>query len=214
MFELYGLLWDERKVEMVGKFEIDNRGVDGSSPHFPQRSPGVAWFKDKDSKREFLLIMIHSVFGKGSVVEVLKERSKPIKAIGQLAVVQKALKSTSPIVIAGDFNLDFLDSKNKKSFDPFLEDIKLKARINEKTSLGEPPIGSTKPYTVNAYDNIFTLNFANDSAQGGVKDFVRDEFGVEPPGTLGWDEDAFQMIENALKVSDHLPVFATLRFKS
>jgi len=209
MFELYGLLWDTRKVELVGDFAIDNLGPDGSL-HFPQRSPGVAWFKDKGSGRQFLLVMIHSVFGEGTAEEVRKLRSKPIRAISQLNVVQQAVKRFNPMAVAGDFNLDF--SKNKASFDPLLEDIKFRARIEGKTSLGKPAIRSKGAYVRNAYDNIFTLNFANDTAKGEIKDFVRDEFRVRAPGDSGWDEDALQKIENALKVSDHLPVFATLRF--
>lgn len=209
MFELYGLLWDERKVEMVGDFAIDNRGVDGSL-HFPQRSPGVAWFKDKESERQFLLVMIHSVFGKGTVDEVRKMRSKPIKAISQLQVVRAALKRSNPIVVAGDFNLDF--SKFKDAYEPLLKDIKLKARIDGKTSLGKPSAEFPKSYVRNAYDNIFTLNFANDTSQGAIKDFVRDEFEVSPSGP--WDNAEKLKIEDALKVSDHLPVFAKLRFNS
>jgi len=210
MFELYGLLWDEKKVDLVGDFRVTNRRAKGKLNFF-QRNPGVARFQEVGpSRRQFLLVMIHSGYGgeSTSVDDLRKKRGKIISNMMYLNDVDKAINGPkfSPIVIAGDFNLDYGKQAEKGYYKPF-EQQGFRERINGKTTLGKITKTFPKTYTRNAYDNIFTRGFANDASLGGIKDFVKDEFGVPEPS-----REHAQKIEEALKISNHLPVYATVRF--
>jgi len=210
MFELYGLLWDTKKVDLVGDFRVTDRRARGKLNFF-ERNPGVARFQEVGSSRkQFLLVMIHSGYF-GNPTEdngVLKKRGKIISNLMYLNDVDRAINGPkfSPVVVAGDFNLDYGGQTEKGYYKPF-EQQDFKARINGKTTLGK--INKTFPnsYTRNAYDNIFTRGFTNDASPGGIKDFVKDEFQVPEPS-----KEHSQKIEKALKISNHLPVYATVRF--
>jgi len=198
MFELYGLLWDTKKVDLVGDFRVTDRGTNGKLNFF-QRNPGVARFQEVgETKRQFLLVMVHSGYG-GKDEAVLKKRGKVISNLMYLNDVDRAINGPkfSPVVVAGDFNLDY--ESHAEYYKPLKQERAgkaFKARINGKTSLRKKLSGTS--YTLHAYDNIFTRGFANDDSPGGIKDFVKDKFE--------------EQLEKALQISNHLPVYATVRF--
>ncbi|BAY35575.1 hypothetical protein NIES2107_74870 (plasmid) [Nostoc carneum NIES-2107] len=204
MFELYGILWDSNKLNIKNlgeerRIEIVNKPFDSNADlPFAQRCPGFAQFIDLSGKDLFSLVMIHSVYGNN-----MTDRANSIEYISRLKVVYDAVTVRNPgfpLVIAGDFNLDF--QKESSKYRPLIDTISgrgLKARINKMTSIGKPNQSDPNSYMKNAYDNIFTRNFSNDLEEGEVFDFVAEFYG----GATN--------IKEALRISDHLPIIAKLK---
>lgn len=94
-------------------------------------------------------------------------------------------------IVAGDFNL------GKEKTDPLFHTIGFEGHIAELTSLKRTVVG--EKYLLHQYDNIYTKGVR--ICKTGVVDFVGQHFSPVTDESLG----------QALKISDHLPVFATFR---
>jgi hypothetical protein len=187
MFEQYAVMWREkafclpagapRAFKAIEKLKTDDAG---KTIPFVQRYPGVLELQEIATGQKLTIVMNHSVFGDsdGPRVAAIKNLSNA-----------RGLATASPLVVAGDFNVDYGTGAD---FAP-LTAKGLACRIgDQKTcSLSYPPLR-------NAYDQIFT--------RGDLS---------TPPNSLGASYDfsaqlLFDDVALGSLISDHLPVVAAI----
>ena len=218
-FELYSVLWDKAKLKAEEHLATETDGKKGKLT-FQPRSPATTLFSLKDQpETKFRLFVFHGPTKKKDATK--DERVTSIKNLSALKKLDEAINGTKktkkmPLLLAGNFNLDRDDPAEKVAYKP-LEDLGLKARINGKTEFAkkaqgekaEPAAdeGDAKPEAGKAEDadkleltsacNIFTLNFEEGGSQGSIYDFIK--------------EDCENDVDQALAVSNHLPIHVTVR---
>lgn len=197
MFEQYGVLWDANKLKIqTSKVDIVDQDRAGNPITFKERKPGFVKFADAGTGQDlFSLAIIHSVYG-GSGNQAIQQRSEAIEQLSRVKEMQDAINNDPKrLVIAGDFNLDY---KNQSSdYLPLTgkspAGLGMTAVIEDQKTCR---VFQSPNDLTNAYDQIFTRGFTNNSKASGVYNFV--------------EELLFGDYKLGAKISDHLPVYVVV----
>lgn len=124
-------------------------------------------------------------------IHTVPTKKGPAYEVEQL-LYSHTVKSASRAIFSGDFNL------GEESTNQTFAHMGYDGAIHQKTSLRQK-YSASRPYVLHQYDNIYTKGVT--VCESGVLDFVAEYFS---PVTD-------QSLQEARKVSDHLPVY--VRFK-
>lgn len=165
------------KSSIIDDYEILGVYKNGESKEFI-RDPFAVKFRS--NKFDFVLINVHSIFGKNK-----KERRKEARNYENVYRYFRNISNEEDIILLGDFNL----SSNDKAFNDLKENFNLKALIDPrlfKTTISEKKL-------VNTYDNMF-FN------RNKLKEYTK-RYGV-------YDFTKNNNKEIIKYISDHLLIFA------
>jgi endonuclease/exonuclease/phosphatase family metal-dependent hydrolase len=205
----YAFFWNEKTIFLKSVGYPDFVDSDGDVVSFPNRYPALLEFVSLDTKTQFGVVILHGP------EPAEKTGGGALQAMADLASLAFVAKPPLPLIISGDFNVDY--NLNSSPYEVF-ENLKysvlfkgnktsLKMKFNTQQDWGT--------YLKSAYDNIF-LSSALKATSSGVYDFVQLKGTLSnlPPYPDG-DEDQQDEWQTILKttrdrVSDHLPVWVTL----
>lgn len=217
--ELYCVLWKKSKVKPVRNLAMEFEGKK-KSLQFQPRYPASMIFALKDKPQtKFTLVMFHAKHEKKDDLNN-SEISSPIRDLSELKRLNDAVNSSrkTPVILAGNFELD-----DSTKFKP-LKDLGFQVHITGKTEftkkendknespsaqvISEHPTAPdqndepAKFDLTRACDNILTVNFEEPQTPTGREkpyDFIK--------------EDCKDDVDEALTVSNHLPIYVTVRLK-
>lgn len=189
-FELYTVLWDASSA-----VELAEGG--GFFPGtYPERAP--YWLCFSVPHGQFHLVFTHAVFGN------VAERKETLRTLGE--DLAREPFASEPLVVMGDFNLDYGSPQNRRLYDalhlgPSLTD-------GTKTTFTSRWTEESNGYTKNAYDQVFLRNVPK-ILGGGVYDYAESVFHLREASQHKLD---FTPFDEVRKVSDHLPVWCEVDF--
>jgi hypothetical protein len=189
-FELYTVLWDASSAMAL------TEGGGFLPGPYPERAP--YWLGFAATEGRFRLIFTHAVFGS------VAERKQTLRVLG--ADLAKAPFASAPLVVMGDFNLDYGSAQNRRLYDA----LGLGASLTHgmKSTFASRWTGGSKGYTKNAYDQVFVRNVPK-VLGGGVYDYAESVFRLREASSQAL---AFTPFDEVRKVSDHLPVWCEVAF--
>jgi endonuclease/exonuclease/phosphatase family metal-dependent hydrolase len=189
-FELYTALWDASS-----SVRLTDPGGFLPGP-YPERAPYRLCFGIP--RGQFHLVFTHAVFGN------VAERKETLRILGE--DLAREPFASEPLVVMGDFNLDYGSPQNRRLYDalhlgPSLTD-------GTKTTFTSRWTEESKGYTKNAYDQVFLRNVPK-IVGGGVYDYAESVFHLREASKHKLD---FTPFDEVRKVSDHLPVWCEVDF--
>lgn len=178
--ERYAFLWRDSTVSYQDGAVVYLDEHD----HFA-REPFSARFQSKRDRSELAIGTVHIVYGKS-----IKDRTPEIKALAQYWLWMKEIYPDTPLVLAGDFNLD----QQHLAWEPLKKYAK--PLLNAPTH-GASTLSQTPGKFANLYDNIWVeIDTHLAIKQAGV---------INYPKLIGWDHT-----KSRKHVSDHAPIFMAL----
>lgn len=191
-FELYTVLWDTRCP-----IQLTDRGA-FLPGNYLERAPYALHFTAPHG--EFYLIFTHAVFGN------IAERRETLEVLAQDLTKEPFLNH--PVIVMGDFNLDYGSAQNRKLYDALNMGASVSNGVKSTfTSNRDAPPGA---HTKNAYDQIFIRGIPK-ILGGGVYDFAEQVFQFGN-GHQAKKDPTFKPLEEITKVSDHLPIWCEVDF--
>ncbi|WP_319781599.1 endonuclease/exonuclease/phosphatase family protein [Oceanisphaera sp. IT1-181] len=175
--EMYAFLWRESAVSYQdgAVVYLDKKN------HFI-REPFSARFKSKHDNSELAMGTVHILYGKG-----VKDRVPEIQALADYWLWMKEVYPNTPLVLAGDFNLD----QAHKAWAP------LKQFAQPLLTSGASTLSEKPGKYANLYDNIWIERDSHLNVKAaGIIDF---------PKLIGWDHS-----KSRTHVSDHAPIYMAL----
>ncbi|ART81103.1 hypothetical protein CBP12_04835 [Oceanisphaera avium] len=175
--EHYAFIWRDSAVKYV-----DGAVVYLDKQNHFAREPFSARFQSKRDHSELAMATVHIVYGK-----TIKDRTPEINALAEYWLWMKEIYPNTPLVLAGDFNLD----QAHAAWAP------LKRYAKPLITQGASTLSDTAGKYVNLYDNIWVERDSHlKIKQQGVIDY---------PKLIGWDHS-----KSRKHVSDHAPIFMAL----
>lgn len=192
-FELYTLLWDGESGIQLGS---DGGFLPGK---YPERAP--YWLRARTPGGELLLVFTHAVFGN------VAERKQTLQILAQ--DLAGAPFADDPVIVMGDFNLDYGSKQNRALYDALGMGPSLANGV--KSTFMAARTARPDAYTKNAYDQIFIRRVPK-VLGGGIYDFAEHVFQLRQASkTTG--RLTFKPFEEIVKVSDHLPAWCEVGFR-
>lgn len=175
--EMYAFLWRESAVSYqdgaVVYLDKQDRFI---------REPFSARFKSKRDNSELAIATVHILYGKS-----VKDRTPEIKALAEYWLWMQEVYPNTPLVLAGDFNLD----QSHAAWAP------LKQYAKPLLTKGASTLSETPGKYANLYDNIWVERDSHLKVkQAGIIDY---------PKLIGWDHT-----KSRKHVSDHAPIYMAL----
>lgn len=220
-FELYCVLWKKSKVKPVRNLAMEFEGKKKSLQFQPRYPASMIFALKEKPQTKFTLVMFHAKHEKKDELNN-SEIPSPIRDLSELKRINDAVNSSrkTPVILAGNFELDFKKESKPTKFQP-LTDLGFKVHINDKTEFAKKENDENPAPTVRAAssehsnndepakldltracDNILTVNFEEHNTTTGQEkpyDFIK--------------EDCKNDVDEALTVSNHLPIYVTVRLK-
>ena len=197
-FELYCVLWKKSKVKPVRNLAMEFEGKKKSLQFQPRYPASMIFALKEKPQTKFTLVMFHAKHEKKDELNN-SEIPSSIRDLSELKRINDAVNSSrkTPLILAGNFELD-----DTTEFKP-LEDLRFDVHITGKTEFAKKE-NDENPLT-RACDNILTVNFEEPKTStgrekpNGIYDFIK--------------EDCKNDVDEALTVSNHLPIYVTVRLK-
>jgi endonuclease/exonuclease/phosphatase family metal-dependent hydrolase len=208
----YALIYNTKTIDFNGMgYLAKYEDTSGNEINFPNRYPVLIQVTSKASSTSFGIIVLH---GPEPAETVGGGALQAMTDLSNLSIVQK---EEIPLLISGDFNVDYnLNSAPYTVFENLKYSVLFKGN---KTSLKVKfkTIVDPGTYLKSAYDNIFlSPKLAKNATGSGVYDFVQSWATASslPPYDQS-DEQQQATWQSILtttrnRVSDHLPVWVTL----
>lgn len=208
----YALIYNKNTIEFNGMGYLPKyEDTLGNDLKFPNRYPVLIQVTSKATQKAFGIFVLHGP-------EPAEDSGKaPIQAMTDLSNLTIVQKEQIPLIISGDFNVDYnLNTAPYQLFESLKYAVLFKGN---KTSLKVKfeTIEDPGTYLKSAFDNIFLSPTLSTVATGsGVYDFValRGTASSLPPYDQSSEEEqaTWQEILSTTRnrVSDHLPVWVSL----
>jgi endonuclease/exonuclease/phosphatase family metal-dependent hydrolase len=205
----YAFFWNEKTVFFKSAGFPDFIDKNKNPVTFPNRYPALLEFVSLATKQQFGVMILHGpepaeTTGGGA-----------LQAMADLSNLEYVQAPPLPLIISGDFNVDYnLNSAPYTVFENLNYSVLFKGN---KTSLKQKFKTQVDPgtYLKSAYDNIF-LSKGLAATSSGVYDIVALEGAASnlPAYSLSnpTQQDLWQTVLSTVRnrVSDHLPVWTTL----
>lgn len=178
--EMYGFVWRDSAVSY-----LDGAVVYLDKNNYFAREPYSARFKSNRDHSELAMATVHIVYGKS-----IKDRTPEIKALAEYWQWLADIYPNTPLVLAGDFNLD----QKHEAWDPLK---KLAKPLLNSEKNGASTLSKTTGKFANLYDNIWV---ERDTLLA-----IKEAQVIDYPKLIGWDHS-----KSRKHVSDHAPIFMAL----
>jgi hypothetical protein len=207
----YAMFYNEKTIEFIQFGWPSLEDINGNAVRFPNRNPAFFRFRSVVGRTEFYTYILHGPEPRETA------GGGALQGMASLLSLKTVQQQASPIVISGDFNVDY--NLNTTPYDAF-ETAGFQVLFKgNKTSLKQKFKTKQDPgtYLKSAYDNIFLSNQLKPKlVSSGVTDFVLNQGNASglPPYSASdaQQEKEWQTIltNTRNRISDHLPVWVQL----